>query len=127
MTAEGGSERVRRDWVATLPTAIKASTAFSSDLPDSQKLTVTTGARLSGIITDHDKEYWIIAEGALDGRALAANLRFVYRGHWQLQGDASPPKPREVSVPPPILAPWVARGPSRRRLLAHFKRRLAET
>jgi hypothetical protein len=127
MTAEGGADRVRREWVATVPTAVKASTAFSGDLPESEKVMVMRGARLSGIITGHDKEYWIITEGALDGRALADNLRFVYKGQWQLQGEAAPPKPREVSAPPPVLAPWVARGPSRRRLLAHFKRRLAET
>ncbi len=109
-----------RVWVARCPTALKASTAFSGDLPADQKLPVVTGTRLTARVTGEEKEYWLIAEARLDGQPVAEHLRFVYKRQWQLEGDEPP------SQPPPLQSPLVMRAQRNLRLYRWFKRRQAE-
>jgi hypothetical protein len=109
---------LRKDWVAKCPTALKASTAFSGDLPLDQKLAVRTGARLTARLTGEDKEYWLVAEARLDGQPVAEHLRFVYKGQWELEGANE-----HWEKPSPIQAALPARGRHNRRLYASFKRR----
>jgi hypothetical protein len=119
---------VRREWVATLPAVLKASTAFSGELPAQDKLAVAAGARLSARLTNESKDYWIIADAQLDGSAVPGHLRYVYRGHWQMQGaGAHPAEAPPAEALPPTQSSITARAPNRRRLYAAFRRRLLET
>ncbi len=81
---DDGKASLRREWIATLDTNLKASTAAAGTLPDSEKLGVAKGAVLTAALIDEDPGYWTIADGVLDGLAVPAPIHLVYKPHWRL-------------------------------------------
>jgi hypothetical protein len=124
---------LRRDWVASLDTNLKASAAHSNTLPDGEKLRVSRGATLRAALIDDGQGYWTIADGVLDGVAIPAHIRLVFKAHWVLL--PVPEAPEAVPVPVQEAAPAPAslrrkdrpKPPSHRRVFASFKRRLNRT
>lgn len=79
---------------AVLQTVIKAGTQHSRDLAEDQKLTAEAGAVLTARIVSKDGSFIIVEDAALDGRAVAAHLRYVFKPHWEETELPAAPAPK---------------------------------
>ena len=144
---EEGLAVMKRDWVAISATVIKASAAASDSLPEDEKRVVAKGAQVSATIESEDAGHWTIADALLEGEPLPENMRFIFKGGWQLLDQVEPaievPEFQEpvaepemdahdvpaASIPPSakpvvdfIMEPTPSKPANERRLFALFRR-----
>jgi FkbH-like protein len=71
------------EFIATLPTRLKASDGHSAQLASNDKKAVLQGARLTAKLASETDEYWLIEDGILDGKALEPHLTYLFKAHWE--------------------------------------------